>query len=78
MEWIGKHSDALLDSTPAFDVEGAFRSGKTTIGLWKELNAILEYPGIYTMLSRWTDDAMQGILKPVWRQTLRDLSLIHI
>lgn len=71
MIWRGKQSEALLDTTRYLDVEGALRASKTTICLWKELNACLETPGIHTLLSRWTDDATHGILKPIWRAILQ-------
>lgn len=67
MIWKGKHSDILLDATRERDVEGALRSGKTTVCLWAELNALLDQPGCHTILSRWTDDATDAWLKPVWR-----------
>lgn len=68
MTWRGKQSPALLDRTRELDIEGALRASKTTICLWKEFNACQQEPGIHTMLCRWTDDAVHGILKPVWRQ----------
>lgn len=67
MRWRGAQYDALTDETRYLDIEGAFRAAKTTIGLWKELNAALKYPGIRILLCRWTDDATFGILRPVWR-----------
>ena len=70
MIWRGKQSEALLDTTEALDVEGAFRASKTTICLWKEVNALKEHPGMHSILSRWTDDATLGLLRPVWRQIL--------
>ena len=41
MRWRGAQYDALTDETRYLDIEGAFRAAKTTIGLWKELNALL-------------------------------------
>ena len=70
--WRGKQSDALLDETEALDVEGAFRASKTTICLWKEYNACKAYPGIHTSLWRWTDDATDAILRPVWNKILME------
>ena len=70
MRWRGKQWAALTDPTPALDVEGALRSGKTTLALWKELNALIAHPGLHTLLARWTDDATHSILKPVWRAVL--------
>lgn len=70
MVWRGKQSEALLDETTALDLEGAFRASKTTICLWREFNALKTYPGTHSILSRWTDDATFGVLRPVWRSVL--------
>ncbi|HYC00420.1 MAG TPA: phage terminase large subunit [Candidatus Limnocylindrales bacterium] len=67
MHWRGQQSVALKDTTRELDVEGALRASKTTICLWKELNAYLNHPGMHGMLCRWTDDATHSLLKPVWR-----------
>lgn len=71
MVWRGQQSVAMLNRTRFRDVEGAIRSSKTTLCLWDELNQLLEHPGIHTLLSRWTDDATDSILKPVWLDILR-------
>src|SRR5262245_47824092 len=70
VQWRGKQWDALHDTTHALDIEGALRASKTTIALWKELNAMLDQPGIHTILARWTEDATQSVLKPIWRAIL--------
>ena len=75
MRWRGKQWAALTDPTHALDVEGALRASKTTIALWKELNALLAWPGIHTILCRWTEDATQSILKPIWRSVLQKAGL---
>ena len=68
MVWKGKHSDALKDTTTReLDIEGAVRAGKTTVCLWRELNACLEHPGIHILLARWTDSGVYGLLLPLWR-----------
>jgi len=67
MTWKGPLSDALLDTTPYLDVEGAIRSGKTTVALWKVLNSCLEHPGIKWLVARWTDDMLKAQLRPAWR-----------
>lgn len=76
MRWRGKQWDALQDTTHALDVEGALRASKTTIALWKELNALLAHPGLHTILARWTEDATQSILKPIWRAILQSAGLL--
>lgn len=69
MVWKGKHSEALRDTTTReMDIEGAVRAGKTTVCLWRELNACLQHPGIHILLARWTDTGVDGLLKPLWRQ----------
>lgn len=68
MVWRGKHSSALLDTTTReLDIEGAVRAGKTTVCLWRELNACLAHPGIHGLLARWTDTGVYGLVLPVWR-----------
>lgn len=66
--WRGAQATAFADTTRELDIEGAFRSGKTTLCLWRELHYGLEYPGIHTLLCRWSDDATQKILRPKWRE----------
>lgn len=69
MVWRGKHSSALLDTTTReLDVEGAVRAGKTTVCLWRELNACIEHPGIFCLLARWTDTGVYGLVLPMWRR----------
>lgn len=69
MVWRGKHSDALLDTTTReMDIEGAVRAGKTTVCLWRELNACLQHPGIHVLLARWTDTGVYGLMLPLWRR----------
>ena len=67
MVWHGTQVEALTDETRELDLEGALRSSKTTLCLRRELKAAVRSPGIHILLSRWTEDATHGILKPVWR-----------
>ena len=71
----GKHWAAFLDTTHALNVEGALRSGKTTLALHKELAALIASPGAHTILARWTEDATQSILKPIWRALLQQAGI---
>ena len=66
MHWRGKQSEALLATAREVCIEGAIRSGKTTECLWKEHAAVRQYPGIPIMLARWTDDAVHGLVAPLW------------
>lgn len=67
MVWRGKQVEALLNDSREEDIEGALRASKTTLCLRKRLRKAVRYPGIHLLLSRWTDDATHGLLKPVWR-----------
>lgn len=73
MQWRGKQSEALLDPTRYLDIEGAIRSSKTTIGLWKVINACLEHPGMRWLVCRWTDDAVNSTVKPLLMLILRQI-----
>ena len=66
MVWRGKQSQVMLETAREVDVEGAIRAGKTTVCLWKEHEAARKYPGIPIMLARWTDEAVHGLIAPLW------------
>lgn len=66
MRWVGKQSSVLLAEQREVDVEGAIRAGKTTVCLWKEHAFCREYPGINILLARWTDEAVFGLIVPLW------------
>lgn len=67
MVWKGPVSEFLLDTTRHIDLEGAFRSGKTTVALWKVLTSCLDHPGIAWLICRYGDGDTQSKLKPPWR-----------
>lgn len=71
LEFRGIHDEIYRDTTYALDVEGALASGKTTLCLAKELDFLRRYPGMSTLIARWTDDAVKTLLRPAWEQTLR-------
>ena len=64
--WRGKQSAVLLDTAREKDVEGAIRAGKTTVCLWAEHAACRAFPGIPILLGRWTDEAVHGLVRPLW------------
>ena len=66
MTWRGKQSAVMLATAREVDVEGAIRAGKTTVCLWKEHEHARRYPGIAILLARWTDDAVHGLVRPLW------------
>ena len=68
MEWHGKQAEALVSTAREVCIEGAIRSGKTTECLWKEHEYCRRYPGIPIMLARWTDEAVHGLIAPLWAQ----------
>lgn len=70
MVWEHPLVDFLHDRTRYLDLEGAFRSGKTTAALWKVLEHCRAHPGAQWLVCRYFDDETQSKLKPVWRQVL--------
>lgn len=66
MVFWGKHAEAYGDTTRELDIEGAIRSGKTTLCLRRELEACQNHDGIFILLARWTDSGVYGLLVPLW------------
>lgn len=58
----------MLETAREVDVEGAIRAGKTTVCLWKEHSFMRNWPGIWIILARWTDDAAHGLIRPLWNR----------
>jgi len=75
MVWRGEVSRFLTDPTRLIDVEGAFRSGKTTAALWKVLTSCLDHPGIHWLVCRYSDGDTQTKLKPYWRAILTQCNI---
>jgi len=67
MIWRGPIVQFLRDETRVVDLEGAIRSGKTTACVWKVYNRLVEEPGCFAFLCRWTDGDTDSKLKPIWR-----------
>ena len=67
MVWKGPVAAFMRDTTRCLDLEGAFRSGKTTAALWKVLTSCLEHPGINWLIFRFSDEDTQTKLRPIWR-----------
>lgn len=76
MLWKGQVSAFLQDDTRLIDVEGAFRSGKTTAALWKVFNSCLAHPGINWLICRYSDGDTQSKLKVPWRVILAQANVI--
>lgn len=70
IQFRGPVARFMRDETRYIDLEGAFRSGKTTACLFKVARACVAYPGMPWLICRWTDSDTHGILKPVWRKCL--------
>lgn len=66
MTWRGKQSQVMRETAREVDVEGAIRSGKTTVCMWKEHSMARQYPGIGIILARWSEGNADGLLKPLW------------
>lgn len=68
LQFQGVHADFLADETREIDLEGSLSSGKTTVALFKELQALLKWPGIWILLTRYSDDAVKTKLKPAFEE----------
>lgn len=67
MVWRGPVGSFMRSQTRLIDLEGAFRSGKTTAALWKVLSSCVEHPGIHWLICRYSDDDTHSKLRPIWR-----------
>lgn len=68
IQFYGKHADAYPDLSRELNIEGAIRSGKTTLCLWREREMVVKHPGIHVLFARWTDSGVYGLVLPLWRQ----------
>jgi PBSX family phage terminase large subunit len=53
--------------TEYIDFEGAVRAGKSTPCAAKLARYAVRYPGIHMAAARWTQDAIDAQIKPLWR-----------
>jgi hypothetical protein len=65
--FYGTASKVFHDQSRQIDVEGAVRSGKTTVCLVKILALCQKHPGIHALICRFSDDDTHKLLKPLWR-----------
>ena len=72
MIWRGPVAHVFGDATRHLDLEGAIRSGKTTVALHKVLTDCCTYPGIHCLICRFSDDDTRTKLRPMWEQTCLD------
>lgn len=75
MVWRGEMAKYLLDETRLIDLEGAFRSSKTTASLRKVAKSCLRHPGIQWWINRYSDGDTQRQLKPQWRAMLHRMGV---
>ncbi len=67
----GLHAAFLTDPTPEIELEGALSSGKTIVALWKELQALTTYPGMWSFITRWSEDDVHTLLRPEFERVAR-------
>ena len=71
LQFRGKHAEFLRDETREIDLEGSLSSGKTVVALYKQILRIKQHPGIWTLITRWTGDAVDTKLRPLFEQICR-------
>ncbi len=64
----GIHAEILADRTPEVDIEGSLNCGKTTLCLWMELEALRNFPGIWSFAFRYSDTDTKTKLRPAIEQ----------
>lgn len=67
IQFYGTASKVFHDQNRQICVEGAVRSGKTTLCLVKGLARRQTYAGSYGLLGRFSDGDTDRLLKPLWR-----------
>lgn len=66
----GPIADFLFDTTAEIDLEGSRDCGKTWACLWKELEFLKNYPGMWSFLFRYSDTANSTKLRPALEQMI--------
>ena len=72
MTFKGPAGAFFADTTEQLDLEGAIRSGKTTVALWKVLTSCLQHPGIHWLICRYSDGDTSSKLRPVFEKICLD------
>jgi len=71
LEFRGKHLAFLNDTTLEICLSGALASGKTVVCLWKELEMLRRYAGLWSLIARYTSDSTDTLLRPQFEQLAR-------
>lgn len=69
MQWNEPQTRFLRSQARYLDFEGAIRSGKSTALVWKLIEYTQKYPGINILFTRWTQDALDAQIKPLFFNT---------
>lgn len=60
----GIHAKILEDQTSELSIEGGRSTGKSTVLIWKELEALKKYPGMWSFAFRYSDTDNKTKLRP--------------
>ncbi len=64
LKFQGVHQQILEDQTSELSVEGGRSTGKSTVLIWKELDALKKYPGMWSFCFRYSDTDNKTKLRP--------------
>lgn len=64
LKFQGIHQQILEDQTSELSVEGGRSTGKSTVLIWKELDALKKYPGMWSFAFRYSDTDNKTKLRP--------------
>lgn len=73
LDWSGMpvHEAIKADwTTPEILIEGSLNCAKTTLWIDKEIDALLRWPRIKTLMFRWSQDAVNTKLRPAFEELL--------
>lgn len=75
LDWNPKQAAFLECEEPFQNLEGGVRAGKSYVLCWKVLQYCVRFPGICIALTRYTQDGLDAMLRPVWRDVCRRANL---
>jgi hypothetical protein len=76
VRWGPVQGRALNDDTTRYlDLEGAIRSGKTTLALHKVAKWVTDNPGAHVLITRWQETDFNAQIKPRWREIATQVGL---
>lgn len=68
LRWNRPQTEFMTASERFVLFEGAIRAGKTTPLVWRVIQDAQQHPGMLILLSRWTQENLDAVIRPVFYQ----------